>query len=113
MITIKTILSGKTTVVSLESYIKDTKLSMVFYVSALKHVSNDRAYIRAADNEGNTALHLAVQNGKELVAEILLDHYADVNGQKVLQYTKTCRHIIIIQNVSKYCEVFKDSRNIG
>ena len=29
-----------------------------------KHGPDERSFVRACDNEGNTALHLAVQNGQ-------------------------------------------------
>lgn len=60
-----------------------TQVAKVLLKSAQRHgPENEIAYIRAPDKEGNTALHLAVQNGSLAVVNLLLSHGADVNSQK-------------------------------
>ncbi|ELT97032.1 hypothetical protein CAPTEDRAFT_142455, partial [Capitella teleta] len=55
--------------------------------------------VNATDNEGNTALHLAVQNGFLDVCESLVDRGADINCQKntALHYACAGGHLESVQ----------------
>ncbi|RDD38141.1 Transient receptor potential cation channel subfamily A member 1 [Trichoplax sp. H2] len=48
---------------------------------------NIKSFVNSVDNEGETALHLAVQNGHSEATKLCLDHGAEVNAQRKNLYT--------------------------
>ena len=50
---------------------------IIFHIALKQGEEQLRQYVKAVDNEGNTALHLSVQNGSEEVSSakmVVLDH---------------------------------------